>query len=445
MIPPEYAAELERIQKQRMLAQLLQQRSMGFQGAGQGSGRIMPKTSPLAWMANMGTGYLANQAEAAGAGKASDVRNRMMQDENAEVEGLLNTPQEDQYRVGQLGKFDRTRKLAEALLKRNDERVGKFADVTKDMDPAVAGTAVLQGRLPGGAAYNPPPIKPSEFGTAPGGGTYVRDYNRKGETNTKFEPKGTVVNNNMPKQENQFSLGLIDTELKARQVGAESAKNVYTATARAADALERGAKAGGGEQIKQILRKSLQAFGVTPTATAQTEELSMALGTAILSEASKIKPISNTDIATLRDIVGSINTDPSALSRALAFSQALALKGLSDYSSYIDEQSSSLTDPLARQRLTGSKIGFEMPKALTGPQAFQLEVLRNYQMGGGDISRFGEPGTGLPFPPGARIQVNPTAGMPGVNPPAKTNPPGWEKLTPAEQAEYQRLKARLGQ
>jgi hypothetical protein len=80
MIPPEYAAELERIQKQRAIAQMLQQQSMGFQGAGQGRGRIMPKTSPLAWMANMGTGYLANQADAAGAGKASAVQTRMLQD-----------------------------------------------------------------------------------------------------------------------------------------------------------------------------------------------------------------------------------------------------------------------------------------------------------------------------------------------------------------------------
>lgn len=195
MIPPEYAAELERIQKQRAIAQMLQKQAMGFEGAQQGRGRIMPKTSPLAWMANMGTGYLANQADAAGAGKASEVQTRMLQDQNSEVEALLKTPQPEQYAKGQLGKFDRTRKLAEALLKRNDERVGKFADVTKDFDPSTAGTAALTGQLPAGNSYAPPPLKPSEFGTAPDGATYVRDFNRKNEGSTKFAPKGIVIDN----------------------------------------------------------------------------------------------------------------------------------------------------------------------------------------------------------------------------------------------------------
>lgn len=442
-LPYEYQSQLEAAARRKQLAEALQKQAFGFQGA-QGGGRIAAKTSPLTWLANTATGYLASEGAGMASEKQSQVRQAAEQARRDEMLALLQAPEDTQQELGVRGKFSETRALADTLFKRRQEKLKTFVETTKERDNQTAANTVLSGKLPAGT-YTSPALPEPVFGKSDDGSPYVSTTNLKGEKDVKFAPKGVQVINQAPGNEAAMGLQVLDEGLKTRATGAEAAKNVISATSRAVDALERGAFAGGGEGLKQKARMALQAFGVTPAATAETNELKMALETSILSEAAKIKPISNTDIETLRGIVGSIDTDPTALTRALAFGQALAYRGLMDYNDFLGAQGETVQNPIARQRLAGAGIGFELPKQLRGPASFQMEVMRNLQLSGGDISRFNDP-TGQPFPKDAKFQVNPTSGFPGVNPKARTTadgftpPPGWEALTPAQQARYKQLK-----
>lgn len=440
LLPPEYQGELDQLQKQQMLAQLLQKQAFNPQMP-QSQGRMAARVSPLQTLSQALTGYLGMQGEAKAQQSVRGVQQKYIADENTALDQFAQAPEDQQQLLGMKSQFSRVQELAKALQAQRQKRLEGFAASVKDVAPGDAANAHLTGKLPTGP-YVPPAIPGIEEKTDGSGNPYLVRTNRTGEKIPTFAPKAPTTNVNIPKQENQFSLSLLENQLKPREEAATAAKNVLASTTRAVDSLSRGALAGGGEGIKQGLRKTLQAFGVTPSATAETEELKMALGSAILNEAAKIKPISNTDIETLRGIVGSIDTDPNALTRALAFMQAEAIRGLQGFNKYVTEQGSTLTDPLARQRLSGITIGNELPKQLYGPQTFQMAVMQALQQGGGDVSAFGQ--SGAAFPPDAQFSIkNPAAGFPVAkrNVPAG-DPPGWSKLTPAEQAEYLRLKGR---
>ena len=433
-LPPEYTAEIEAANRRRMLAQLLQKQAMGFQGA-QSQGKMASKTSPLAWLANTASGMLGTHMDAKGAADISAVQTRAGEDMRKELSGVLSAPEDQQFSLGSQGKFSQTQALAKAL---NDQRLKKielYSGALKETDPAAAAGAVAAGKIPG--EYKPTPLPGPQFGTSPSGAGYGFTQDRKGVSHLSFEPKnGTTVN--IPGKEVGAALDFHKDELTRRRGEADAAKGVLAANTRAIDALEQGAQAGGGQDIKQLYRKTLQAFGIDSPATAQTEELGMALGQAVLNEASKLKPVSNQDMADLRKIVGGISTDPTALSKALAFSHALALKTTMGYNDYINTQNSSLTNPEARSLFSGAGIGYETPSQLSGPMPLQIEIIRQLQRQGVDISRFKDP-LGRAFQSGDRFATKPTGGMPGVAKPQKT-PVGWEKLTPAEQQEYLRLK-----
>lgn len=407
-LPPEYQAQLVEAQRRQAMAQMLLQRSMGFQGA-QSQGRMAAKTSPLTWMANSLSGYLAQQAGDKASKDVLGVQQRYAGDEVKELERLQGLPEDQRLLQGQRSTFPRAQALAKALQDSRAKRLEMFGQATKEVDPAAAANAAISGQLPG--SYQAPAPKPITEAKMSDGTPYLVSAGAKGTTTPHFPPKGTNIN--MPGNERAAALDITKQQLAQRREGADAAKATYEATTQALDALEKGALAGGGEEVKQALRKTLQTFGITLPGTAETNQLQMALGSAILSEASKIKPISNNDITTLREIVGSIGTDPTALAKALAYSQALAIKGLSTYGEYVDNSLDTLRDDYSRQLFAGAKVGYDVPGQLQGPQSYQMEVVRQLQRQGFDISRLRDM-TGQPFPANAQFNINPTSGFPGV-------------------------------
>ena len=439
-LPYQYQSQIIAADRRKQLAEALQKQALGFSGA-EGRGRIMPKTSPLTWIANTATGYLASEGANKAVEKQAGVRQEADKARQAEMLALLQAPEDQQQTMGVQGKFPETGALAQSLARQRQEKIKSVAELLKLRDPGKALQTTMTGQLPGGD-YQLPGIRKPEEGTLADGTAYIRDFNEKDEGTTRLVRKPIQINNQLPGNEAAMGIGILDEGLKTRTASAEAAKNVLSASARAVDALEKGAFAGGGEGIKQKVRSALQAFGVTAPGTAETGQLQMALETAILSEAAKIKPISNTDIETLRGIVGSISTDPTALTKALAFGQALAYRGLMDFNDYLSAQGETVQNPVAKQRLAGAGIGFELPKSLRGPMSFQMEVLRNLQLSGGDISRF-QDATGQRVPADATFNINPTSGFPAVStapavpkPAASVPPPANGKAYTIE--EFQR-------
>lgn len=176
----------------------------------------------------------------------------------------------------------------------------------------------------------------------------------------------------------------------------------------------------------------------------------MAAGGAILANAAKIRPASDTDMKILAKIVGDIETDPTALTRAIAHAQAMSLRELSDFNRYVGAQSENLTDPVMKSVFQNQHIGYELPGRLSGPMPFQMETLRALQNIGGDLSQFeGVDETGKPFKfsPNAKFNINPTAAFPGVadripeptKPGTPQKPLRVDQLTPAQKEELRKL------
>lgn len=423
-LPPEYQAQLVEAQRRQAMAQALLQRSMGFQGA-QGQGPVAAKTSPLTWMANSLSGYLAQNAGDKASKDILGVQQRYAGDEMAELERLQGLPEDQRLLQGQRSQFPRAQALAKALQDSRGKRLEMFGNAVKDTDPAAAAKAAISGGLP--QSYQTPALPDPVEGKLADGTPMVTTRNRKGEPSVQFPPKG--VNVNLPGNERAAALDVTKRQLEDRRGGADAAKATYAATTQALDALEQGARAGGGEEVKQFMRKTLQAFGVAVPATAETNELQMALGNAVLGNAAKLRPASDTDLKILAQIVGSINTDPTALTKALAMAQAMSIKDLSTYGQFVDQSLDTIKDDYARQLFAGAKVGYEVPKQLSGPLPYQMEVVRQLQRQGFDISQLQDP-TGQPFPGNAKFNINPTSGFPGVAP--KRGTPAAQPTAPAK-------------
>lgn len=417
-MPAEYMVGVQSAQQKQALAQALLKQTMDYKGTPDTGRRIVAKTPLSHALMNSAIGALAGKtASNAGADMAAQ-QGQYQQAGNAEVQRILSLPEEQQTAAAMGSKFPQAQSLAKALQERDkakatnmEARLGHYGTALSKRDPTAAASAIASGKMDPG--YTPQPLpapQVSQVQTPQGMRPMVTNTNAMGEQHGTIAGGGVTVTNQMP-GDNKIGVQALEGDLKPRQEAAAAAKSIYSATTRAVDALERGAQAGGGQDIKQNVRMALQAFGVNAPDTAQTAELGMALGNALLTEAAKIKPISNTDIETLRGIVGSIGTDPTALARSLAYSQAIALDGLGNYSKWLQTQEGTITDPIAKQRLAGSGIGYEMPGNLSGPTQHQLEVMRQMQTFGGDITRFKDP-TGAQFQQGSKFNINPTGGYP---------------------------------
>lgn len=430
-LPIEYQTQIDALRKKQALAQLLMKQGLNPQMA-QSQGRMAARTSPLSFLSSALSSYVGSQADSKADEGIAGVKQKYSADAQGAIDQFLQAPEDAQQGFAAKSQFPQVQALAKEMAAQRQKRLEGFSGAVKDVDPQGAARALISGRLPGGD-YAVPAVPPMEQGRLEDGTPFVRDINRKGEGTTRLVRPPIQVNNQIPRAESRMSLDVLEAGLKPREEAATAAKNVISATNRAVDALARGAQAGGGEEIKQGLRKALQAFGVTPAGTAETNELQMALGSAILNEAAKIKPISNTDIETLRGIVGGIGTDPNALVRALAFMQAESIRGLQNFGKYVTEQGSTLSDPTARQRLAGVTVGADLPRQLVGPQSFQMGVLQALQQNGGDLSSFRIGGQAVPED--AQFNISPGKGFPmakGKTPPEVLT---VDQLTPAQKAQ----------
>lgn len=418
MMPPEYQGNILAEQQKQALAQALMAQTLGYQGTPDSKRRIVAKTPLSHALLNSAIGALAGKTSNEAGAKINAQQAAFQQAGNAEVNRILGLPEERQTAAAMGSKFPQAQALAKALQERDkakaanmEARLGHYGTALSKRDPTAAASAIASGKMDPG--YTPQPLPDpqiTQVQTPQGLRPMVTNTNAMGEKHGTLAGGGVNITNQIPGDQ-KIGVNTLEAGLKPREEAAAAAKNIYAATSRAVDALQRGAQAGGGQNIKQNVRMVLQAFGVNAPGTAETAELGMALGNAILTEAAKIKPISNTDIQTLEKIVGSIGSDPTALSRALAFSQAVSLDALGNYNRYVQEQGATMVDPVAKQRLAGSTIGFEVPKSLSGPTQHQLEVMRQMQMFGGDITKFNDP-TGQPFRQDSKFDINPAGGYP---------------------------------
>ena len=164
------------------------------------------------------------------------------------------------------------------------------------------------------------------------------------------------------------------TELltQSAKIGAQKIYDSHDLAKGAADALiglnesrkaiAGGVYAGAGADVKQQLAKGIQALGfsVDPEKVTNTDYLQSQLGQGILSKAKTLgaNPTDN-DARIIRDIVGSINTDPQALTKLLDYQEKMYRRSIDrhneTYQSAIKSKFQSPYDMTVQQPVFDSK------------------------------------------------------------------------------------------
>lgn len=420
-LPPEYQNDLDAAQMRRQLAQMLQQQGMNIQ-APQQQGRIAAKISPFAALgsiAQSGIGaYLGNKAQH----DIQDVRTRFNTDQNANITQMQNLPEDQAVKFGQTSQFPMTRELAKTMQTQAEKRRELTSTAYNSAGDLTGSLAALRGTTPPPTpAPEPPSMRFVPDPSDPSGIRQIPMIVNKGKYGIQTGTSAGSSNNtsiNLPGKEGELAISQIGKNLDDRRKQAQTAQGTLYSTSNAIDALEKGALVGGGQDWKQGARKVGQAFGVDLPETAPTEQLKEALLKGVLEHAKELYPVSNTDMKTLREMVGSIDSDPTALTRILAFGHASALRTLNGYNDYVGENQKNI-HPLVQGLFSGATSGYELPKSLFGPTGYQLEVVRQLQRQGFPINKLADP-SGQPFAPDAKFGgIDPTQGFPGIQ---KTNP-----------------------
>lgn len=387
-LPQDYQSQLDQNQRKQQLAQMLLQRSMaGMNRPTEMVGRVAVRNSPLAGIANALTGFAGFKADQDFTRQSGEIRAKYEADQAAEL-GRINGMSDPKAAIAAalVSKFPSVQAYGKDLQKRMEDRLGKWADIAKDVAPGAAAGAISSGEIPQG--WTPPPIPEPSFGADPSGSNYAVTTNRKGEKELKYAPKANTVDIKLPGKEAELGLDLMKSGVEGWRKKADAATESLDAARSALDALQEGARAGGGEKAYQALRKAAQGMGIQVPETATTEQLQMALGKGVLAALASVRPASDKDIAFLQQIQGSIGTDPTALARMLAAAQAIAIRDIQQYKEYIGTQKENMVSPAAKGYLAGEGVGRNVPQQLPGSQSDALRTIQELRARGGDPTQY---------------------------------------------------------
>jgi hypothetical protein len=193
------------------------------------------------------------------------------------------------------------------------------------------------------------------------------------------------------------------------------AKDSIAANTTALEALNAGAQSGSAGEFFQAARKVGAAVGFDLEGKVPTEQLAMAMGNHILANAKRLAPVTENDTILIKQIVGSLNTEPQNLTRIFEIMNAASIKNLQEYGGYIDTATASMPDEYGNI-LRAAKIGYNVPN-LGGNQTQQMRTMQELQRQGGDVTQFRDP-SGQPFPAGAKFDIRGT-GLPKPAVPSK--------------------------
>lgn len=438
-LPIEYQQQIEQALRKKKLAEMLQERSMNYQGP-QPMGPVAVKQSMFSTLANalggVGGAYMA--------GKAGDdvnkVRGQYAQDEAADVASLTGMPELDAIKAGTNSKFSRSREIAKTMQTQAEKRRELKAGVYKDGGQT---TQALQ-TLDGTPVSAPEPLKQPEVKwiTDPNGKIIPQvtnyDVRGQGKVNLGSQGSNTSITNTMPGKEGEISLERESADLKDMQAKARAAQSTLANAERLTKVLEEGASVGGQAGTKQAARKLFQAFGIQTDESGPTDSARSLLGKGLLENAKQlgINP-TDTDAKRIEQIVGTIDTDPASLPQLIAWMSGGAHKTLQDFGEFVNVKRKGQGAQKYPGLYDTLDIGIKQPESLFGPTELQVRILEALKQSGGDISKFQDK-TG---PVAANSTF--TLGKPGAiapKDPVVDNSP----LSPDELKRYNDLKKKFG-
>lgn len=429
-LPPEFQAELSRLMQQRRMAEAFQARSMQAPQTEVFSG-VAAKQSPLGALARILSGRMAGSALGAADEGISGLQRRAADAQSEETRSLMGMTPQARVAAALASRNPAIRKMGADWQKMAADAANAAGKVAGDMGDASGAMKIFgSGQVPGD--YQAPPPTPVEFGSH-GENPYAIETNRKGEKSVKFGPLRQTTEIRIPGKEADMSLDILKGQLGERQKEAKLALGTLNSNRTAMEALNEGAQAGGTEGVKQAIRKIAQGFGIPNSETAPTETLAMALGNNLLENARRLAPVTENDLKLLQQILGSVNTDPTALQTAFAVYNALAYKSLQDYQRYVGEGAENLKTPYASDMFRTAGIGFEIPESVPGNQIQQMRMLQELKARGGDVSKFAV--GGQPLPPDAAFNIGKEKLLPPGTQPPQGKVLSVDQLTPEQKAQ----------
>lgn len=339
------------------------------------------------------------------------------------------------------------RALAQAELKAMREREAKAQEQGNSRANALmpvlgqhgmvpqAGEIARTGQIPQGLqapAAVPPQVQWVDDPNNPGKKiAHQIDTKRTGEMSGTLASPGQSISmtTNLPgspgREKEMLTEANLEVFKKDRLPQAKAAQTALGNNARIIEELEKGAQTGAFQDTKQLIAKAGTIFGVDAEKLGSIDNVKKALFENVFQKAQALRPVSNEELKILMEQVGSIDTDPQALSHILAWYNAQALKSLQELDASLAPHAKGENAALWE----GLRGGIKTPDALSGPTWFQLRTLQDLQRIGGDISRY-QDSIG-PIPPDAQFNVR--GGAKGLQAPPSANRPkastgGWRVL-----------------
>lgn len=436
-LSPEFAQQFEALKRRQALAQAMQAQAMQSRPTEVITGHAV-RQGPLSQGLRAISGVLASRNLGEADAGIADLQQQALSQRQQAISQILQQGQKDPQgaaMAGQASMDPRAQAIGKALQEQQQKRLEGFANAIKETNSQGAAQVFQSGAIPN-EPYQTPKTPGPVFGDDGAGNRYAISQNGKGGQNFDWVPKQQTQQISIDAAQRKMAYETVEPNLKLKQGEATAARDTLRANGRALDAINRNAQSGGAQDIKQTFRKGLQAFGVNLPETADTEQLGMALGETLLANARKLAPVTENDMAQLKVILGSINTDPVALQRALEFTSAIAMKGMKDYQGYVKTAGANIRSPEEKGLFDAQLVGFDNP-TFPGNQQQQFRQLSQFKDLGGDITQFRDP-TGQPFSPDAQFNIAP----PKVKAPAKPSPVA--PLSMQEQEELRQLRARFG-
>jgi hypothetical protein len=251
MLPPEYQMEISSAQRRRALAEMLLKQSL--QGSQpQMAGRIMPKTSSLAPIAQALTAFISNKSAEDADAAMGETRQRYSADETAALQKLQGLPEDDAISQGQTSQFSRAQAMAKALQERRAKQLEMQVKAISEGGDTQSAARLAAGNAPS-KDYVYPGVKPIEHGVDAQGNPYSLTFNRRAEPQMSRPSPGIKIINTPEQQESA----------EAKALGGQMPEIARTTAKTQQGAVDAMAKA---DRILQLAKdpKVITGFGADP-------------------------------------------------------------------------------------------------------------------------------------------------------------------------------------
>lgn len=437
-LPPEYQQQIDTLLRQRAMAQMMMQQSMQPTPQPTNPGPVASKMSLLQPLMQALSGYMANRNATSAEQGIGQVQNQYQNETTQAIKALQDAASSNGVQAaitqGEQSRNPIVQQLVAQWKTQANQRLHDYAANLGENNPQGTARALTTGNInDAGIIPTPPTPRVDMLETGPGlpKVPMVTNTGKGGYQTGAIAPGGTTVN--LPGTEAADALTGQRKELEEWKGDAKTAMKVMNDVNFAVDALRQGAQAGGLAEQKQVLKQALQGIGASVTGLDTIQQLQAALGGRVIDTMKEMGARGQAyDIAFLKNKLGAINTDPTALSDILNRSYAGALKTLHDYQDFVAGAQKTALSPYARQLYQNSLTGYDSPETLPGPISTQMGIASNYIQRGGSPDRFNLEGVPLrgkganQKTPQFNLRpqaVTPFNAAPGVTPPPATTVP----------------------